>query len=138
MTTHPRSVLPSPPLPAGWPRDRYVRHNRQLKATRIAAALLATGPCPPTRASDEVICETARHIGVRPPSTLTRNLVRALLPRARGHLRGCEGRARRTQISPGASGAETIATLLDAAEEDREVMVTGGDGRRARVLPVAC
>lgn len=68
------------PLPAGRPREWYVSHNRQLKAMRLAIALLDSGVYSPRHASDRTICSTAARIGVRPPSPTTCRLVRSLLP----------------------------------------------------------
>lgn len=73
-------VLPKTPLPAGLPREWYVTHNRQLKAMRIAIALLDTGVYTPRQAPDRVIRATADRIGVHPPSGTTCRLVRSLLP----------------------------------------------------------
>jgi len=73
-------VLPKKPLPAGRPREWYVTHNRQLKAMRIAIALLDTGVYTPQQAHNGVIRATADRIGVHPPSTTTCRLVRSLLP----------------------------------------------------------
>jgi hypothetical protein len=88
-TTHaptlpfPSPYLAGPPkkrLPAGRPREWYVSHNRQLKAMRIAIALLDSGVYTPTQARDHTIRRTAARIGVHPPSNTTCRLVRSLLP----------------------------------------------------------
>ncbi|MBQ0830049.1 hypothetical protein [Streptomyces tagetis] len=71
------------PLPPGRPRAWYVAHNRRLKAMRLAIALLDTGVYVPERAGDETIRETARTVGVHPPSASTCRMVRALLHSAR-------------------------------------------------------
>ncbi|GAA2085932.1 hypothetical protein [Streptomyces albiaxialis] len=78
MSTLP--VLPKKPLPAGRPREWYETHNRQLKAMRIAIALLDTGIYTPEQAHNRAIRATAARIGVHPPSLTTCRLVRALLP----------------------------------------------------------
>ncbi|WP_326692992.1 MULTISPECIES: hypothetical protein [unclassified Streptomyces] len=78
MSTLP--VLPKKPLPAGRPREWYETHNRQLKAMRIAIALLDTGVYTAARAHNHTIRYTAECIGVHPPSLTTCRLVRALLP----------------------------------------------------------
>lgn len=67
-------------LPAGRPRAWYVAHNRQLKAMRIAIALLDSGVYTPGQARDHTIRRTAARIGVHPPSNTTCRLVRSLLP----------------------------------------------------------
>ncbi|MCH0539116.1 hypothetical protein I3F58_06000 [Streptomyces sp. MUM 203J] len=67
------------PLPAGRPREWYVRHNRRLKAMRLAIALLDTGVYVPSRADDATIRDTAHRIGVHPPSTTTCRMVRTLI-----------------------------------------------------------
>ncbi|MFE3635400.1 hypothetical protein [Streptomyces cellostaticus] len=67
------------PLPAGRPREWYVRHNRRLKAMRLAIALLDTGVYLPNQAHDEEIRGTAERIGLHPPSAATCHLVRALM-----------------------------------------------------------
>jgi hypothetical protein len=72
--------VPRKPLPAGRPREWYVSHNRQLKAMRIAIALLDSGVYTPTQARDRTIRSTAARIGVHPPSNITCRLVRSLLP----------------------------------------------------------
>ncbi len=71
------------PLPAGRPRAWYVAHNRRLKAMRLAIALLDTGVYLPEQAGDETIRETARTVGVHPPSAITCRMVRAFLHSAR-------------------------------------------------------
>lgn len=68
------------PLPAGQPREWYESHNRQLKAMRLAIALLDSGVYTPNRATDRRICGVAERIGVHRPSRTTCRLVRALLP----------------------------------------------------------
>lgn len=75
------TALPMKPLPAGRPREWYETHNRQLKAMRIAIALLNTGVYTPQQARNHTISTTAARIGVHPPSKTTCALVRALLPR---------------------------------------------------------
>lgn len=79
--------LPAPkvPLPAGQPREWYETHNRQLKAMRLAIALLDSGVYTPDRATDQRISGIAARVGVRPPSRATCRLVRSLLPAARHH-----------------------------------------------------
>ncbi|SCK25416.1 hypothetical protein [Streptomyces sp. WMMB 322] len=72
--------LPKKRLPAGRPREWYVSHNRQLKAMRIAIALLDSGVYTPGQARDHTIRRTAARIGVHPPSNTTCRLVRSLLP----------------------------------------------------------
>jgi hypothetical protein len=62
------------------PREWYVSHNRQLKAMRIAIALLDSGVYTPSQARDHTIRRTAARIGVHPPSNTTCRLVRSLLP----------------------------------------------------------
>ncbi|NLU74468.1 hypothetical protein HCC61_17585 [Streptomyces sp. HNM0575] len=76
----PAGALPKKRLPAGRPREWYVSHNRQLKAMRIAIALLDSGVYTPGQARDETIRRTAARIGVHPPSGATCRLVRSLLP----------------------------------------------------------
>ncbi|WP_314172655.1 hypothetical protein [Streptomyces winkii] len=79
----PASSTGRPPkkrLPAGRPREWYVSHNRQLKAMRIAIALLDSGVYAPSQAGDRTIRRTAARIGVHPPSDTTCELVRSLLP----------------------------------------------------------
>jgi len=71
---------PGKRLPAGRPRQWYVSHNRQLKAMRIAIALLDSGVYTPGKARDHTIRRTAARIGVHPPSGTTCDLVRSLLP----------------------------------------------------------
>ncbi|MGP3975084.1 hypothetical protein ACTWQF_13945 [Streptomyces sp. 8N114] len=77
MSTLP--VLPKKPLPAGRPREWYEAHNRQLKAMRIAIALLDTGVYTAAQARNHTIRATAHRIGVHPPSPTTCRLVRSLL-----------------------------------------------------------
>ncbi|UGY91334.1 hypothetical protein [Streptomyces gobiensis] len=72
---------PKKPLPAGRPREWYETHNRQLKAMRIAIALLNTGIYTPQQARNRTISAIAARIGVHPPSKATCALVRNLLPR---------------------------------------------------------
>ncbi|WP_235981062.1 hypothetical protein [Streptomyces albidus (ex Kaewkla and Franco 2022)] len=72
--------VPKRRLPAGRPREWYVSHNRQLKAMRIAIALLDAGVYTPTQARDRTIRSAAARIGVHPPSNTTCRLVRSLLP----------------------------------------------------------
>ena len=76
----PDARLPKKRLPAGRPREWYVSHNRQLKAMRIAIALLDSGVYTPAQARDHTIRSTAARIGVHPPSNTTCRLVRSLLP----------------------------------------------------------
>ncbi|GAB2821763.1 hypothetical protein [Streptomyces daliensis] len=73
-------VLKKRPLPAGRPREWYETHNRQLKAMRIAIALLDTGVYTAKQARNRTIRATAARIGVHPPSNTTCHLVRSLLP----------------------------------------------------------
>lgn len=75
-----RSASRTVPLPAGQPREWYESHNRQLKAMRLAIALLDSGVYTPNRATDRRICAVAERIGVHRPSRTTCGLVRALLP----------------------------------------------------------
>ncbi|MCF6525822.1 hypothetical protein HOY81_22495 [Streptomyces sp. JJ36] len=72
--------VPRAPLPAGRPRAWYIAHNRQLKAMRLAIALLDSGVHTPGRATDRRIGALAERIGVHPPSRTTCRLVRSLLP----------------------------------------------------------
>lgn len=72
--------LPKKRLPAGRPREWYVSHNRQLKAMRIAIALLDSGVYTTRQARDHTIRSAAVRIGVHPPSRTTCGLVRSLLP----------------------------------------------------------
>jgi hypothetical protein len=72
--------VPKRPLPAGLPRQWYEAHNRQLKAMRIAIALLDSGVCTPDQARNRAIRRMAARIGARPPSLATCALVRSLLP----------------------------------------------------------
>ncbi|AXK87571.1 MULTISPECIES: hypothetical protein [Nocardia] len=67
------------PLPPGKPRSWYVRHNRRLKAMRLSIALLDSGVYLPSQAGNERIRETARLVGIRPPSDATCRMVRTLL-----------------------------------------------------------
>lgn len=67
------------PLPPGRPRQWYISHNRRLKAMRLAIALLDSGVYLPRQACDETIRDTARAIGVHPPSATTCHMVRALM-----------------------------------------------------------
>ena len=76
----PDARLPKKRLPAGRPREWYIAHNRQLKAMRIAVALLDSGIYTPYQARNRTIRRTAARIGVHPPSNTTCRLVRALLP----------------------------------------------------------
>jgi hypothetical protein len=71
------------PLPPGRPREWYITHNRRLKAMRLAIALLDSGVYTPGRARNETIRNTARTIGVHPPSDTTCRMVRALMRYAR-------------------------------------------------------
>jgi hypothetical protein len=68
------------PLPAGRPREWYESHNRQLKAMRLAIALLDSGVYTPRGATDRRICAVAERVGVHRPSRTTCRLVRGLLP----------------------------------------------------------
>lgn len=70
-------------LPAGQPREWYETHNRQLKAMRLAIALLDSGVYTADRATDRRIRGTAARIDIRPPSRTTCRLVRSLIPGAR-------------------------------------------------------
>lgn len=76
----PDARLPRKRLPAGRPREWYIAHNRQLKAMRIAVALLDSGVYTPGQARNHTIRRTAARIGVHPPSNTTCRLVRSLLP----------------------------------------------------------
>ncbi|MFC4492882.1 hypothetical protein ACFPA8_01860 [Streptomyces ovatisporus] len=79
-TSHAQVPLPKKRLPAGRPREWYISHNRQLKAMRLAIALLDSGVYTPGQARDHTIRRTAARIGVHPPSNTTCRLVRSLLP----------------------------------------------------------
>lgn len=72
-------TLPKKRLPAGHPRSWYEAHNRQLKAMRLAIALLHAGAYRPEQAGNRRIRAVAVHIGVRPPSATTCRLVRDLI-----------------------------------------------------------
>jgi len=76
----PQVQPPKKRLPAGRPREWYVSHNRQLKAMRIAIALLDSGVYTPGQARDLTIRRAAARIGVHPPSNTTCRVVRSLLP----------------------------------------------------------
>ncbi|WP_156721990.1 hypothetical protein [Streptomyces apocyni] len=67
------------PLPAGRPREWYIRHNRRLKAMRLAIALLDSGVYRAEQADDRRIRSTADLVGVHPPSDITCHMVRALM-----------------------------------------------------------
>ncbi|MEV5309084.1 hypothetical protein RKD49_002386 [Streptomyces glaucescens] len=71
------------PLPPGRPREWYISHNRRLKAMRLAIALLDSGVYLPGQARNETIRDTARLIGVHPPSDTTCHMVRALMKYSR-------------------------------------------------------
>jgi hypothetical protein len=81
----PVAYAPTPLLkkafPVGKPRKWYETRNRQLKAMRIAIALLETGVYVPEQASNDTIRRTAARIGVHEPSVTTCRLVRCLMPR---------------------------------------------------------
>ncbi|MFF3844044.1 hypothetical protein [Streptomyces sp. NPDC002328] len=66
-------------LPPGRPRDWYITHNRRLKAMRLAIALLDSGVYLPSQARDEKIRNTARSLGIHPPSDTTCHMVRAFM-----------------------------------------------------------
>lgn len=93
--TAPTSTLPTIPtlpkrrFPAGRPRAWYEAHNRQLKAMRLAIALLHTGAYQSAHVSNRRIRFVAARIGVRPPSVTTCRLVRSLIESA-----GAENAAR--------------------------------------------
>ncbi|EST34977.1 hypothetical protein N566_17940 [Streptomycetaceae bacterium MP113-05] len=70
------------PLPAGQPREWYESHNRQLKAMRLAIALLDAGVHTPDRATNRRIRRVAERIGQHRPSPTTCRAVRNLLPTA--------------------------------------------------------
>lgn len=72
-------TLPKQKMPAGRPRAWYEAHNRQLKAMRLAIALLHSGVYRPEQATDGRIRATAERIEVRPPSEATCRLVRVLI-----------------------------------------------------------
>ncbi|GAA0462155.1 hypothetical protein ABZ951_30660 [Streptomyces sp. NPDC046215] len=74
------ATLPKKRLPAGQPRAWYESHNRQLKAMRLAIALLHSGVQRPKQADNRRIRRVAAKIGVRPPSATTCRLVRSLIP----------------------------------------------------------
>lgn len=74
------TTLRKVPLPAGQPREWYESHNRQLKAMRLAIALLDSGVYTPSRATDRRIRGVADRVGVHRPSPATCRLVRTLLP----------------------------------------------------------
>ncbi|MEU8546728.1 hypothetical protein AB0C81_06940 [Streptomyces roseoverticillatus] len=73
------ATLPKKPMPAGRPRGWYESHNRQLKAMRLAIALLHTGVYRPEQASNRRIRATAVRIGVHSPSDTTCRAVRSLI-----------------------------------------------------------
>ncbi|MFH8785440.1 hypothetical protein [Streptomyces roseoverticillatus] len=73
------STLPKKPMPAGRPRSWYESHNRQLKAMRLAIALLHSGVYRPEQASNRRIRATAVRIGVHSPSDTTCRAVRSLI-----------------------------------------------------------
>ncbi|MBV2353642.1 hypothetical protein KUM39_04580 [Streptomyces sp. J2-1] len=75
----PYAPEPKRPLPAGRPREWYVRHNRRLKAMRLAIALLDSGVYLPDQARDETIRTTAATVGIHPPSPTTCHMVRAFM-----------------------------------------------------------
>ena len=75
-----RTPSPSRPLPAGRPREWYEAHNRQLKAMRLAIALLDAGMYTPAQARNRTIRRAAARLGIHPPSRTTCRLVRSLLP----------------------------------------------------------
>lgn len=66
-------------LPAGRPREWYIRHNRRLKAMRLAIALMDSGVYTPAQATNVRIRATAARIGIHPPSDATCRMVRALI-----------------------------------------------------------
>ncbi len=72
-------TLPKKRLPAGQPRAWYEAYNRQLKAMRLAIALLHSGVYTPERATDRRIRTAATQIGVHVPSATTCRVVRALI-----------------------------------------------------------
>lgn len=76
----PVPVLRKRPLPAGRPREWYEAHNRQLKAMRLAVALLDSGIHTPVQARNRAIRSAAARLGEHPPSNTTCRLVRSLLP----------------------------------------------------------
>ncbi|MGW1197866.1 hypothetical protein ACWD4B_18800 [Streptomyces sp. NPDC002536] len=73
------STLPKQKMPAGHPRAWYEAHNRQLKAMRLAIALLHSGMYRPEQATNRKIRATAERIGVHQPSDTTCRLVRVLI-----------------------------------------------------------
>jgi hypothetical protein len=73
-------TLPKKRLPAGHPREWYETHNRQLKAMRLAIALLHAGVIRPEQANNRRIRTAAARIGVHRPSNTTCRLVRSLIP----------------------------------------------------------
>ena len=75
----PYAPLKKKPLPAGRPREWYIRHNRRLKAMRLAIALLDSGVYLPDQARNHRIRATAARIGIHPPSDTTCHMVRALI-----------------------------------------------------------
>ncbi|MFP3990877.1 hypothetical protein U9R90_26095 [Streptomyces sp. E11-3] len=75
----PYMPLVKKPLPAGRPREWYIRHNRRLKAMRLAIALLDSGVYRAEQADDRRIRSTAELVGVHPPSDITCHMVRALM-----------------------------------------------------------
>lgn len=80
----PSAPQPSAPLakrrlPAGRPREWYVRHNRRLKAMRLAIALLDAGAHGPGFVHDRTIRAAAVRLGIHPPSTATCRMVRQLM-----------------------------------------------------------
>ncbi|MCT2593240.1 hypothetical protein LHJ74_25610 [Streptomyces sp. N2-109] len=78
-----RKPLRKAKLPAGQPREWYETHNRQLKAMRLAIALLDSGVYTAERATNRRIRGTAARIDIRPPSLTTCRLVRSMIPSAR-------------------------------------------------------
>jgi hypothetical protein len=120
-------------LPAGWPRERYERHNRQIKAMRIATALLSLGTYTPERAGNRHIRMVSAQIGVHPPSNTTCRLVRTLLPKL------ASSRPREEAAGEALTGEwpdhEIAERVLLAASEAEEIVVIAPNGRRARLVP---
>ncbi|MFD7651655.1 hypothetical protein ACFV5M_28965, partial [Streptomyces albidoflavus] len=81
----PRAARARPPPPHACaappprPREWYVRHNRRLKAMRLAIALLDAGAHGPGFVHDRTIRAAAVRLGIHPPSTATCRMVRQLM-----------------------------------------------------------
>lgn len=82
MTTHTIEQIKKKPLPAGLPREWYERHNRGLKAMRLAISLLDSGTYDVQRATNRKIRTMAVRTGIRQPSNVTCKLVRSFIREA--------------------------------------------------------